>query len=583
LPLLDEADWLVPACSRVSKTALQESPVAIDSSVESGRLNTPTEGTITIEERRVIIGSSLGTLFELYDFFLVGTLAAYLSRNFFSGVNPTAAFIFTLLSFAVGFALRPFGALVFGHFGDRIGRKHTFLTTIIIMGLATFCIGLIPGYATIGLAAPILFIGLRLLQGLAIGGEYGGAATYVAENAPRGRRGAYTSWIQTTSAAAIVLSLTLTLVIRFVLGDARFSQWGWRLPFLVSSLLLAVSVWIRLQLHESPVFQRIKARGQTSHSPLRESFGHWGNMRLVILALLGLVAGQAVIGYTTNIYSLFFLTQTLKVENATASLLVATAMLLTTPFLVVFGTISDRLGRKPIIMTGCLLAAVTFFPLFKLLTRYANPALLAAQERAPIKLVADPAECSFQFNPVGTSRFVTSCDIAKSYLANAGLSYRNEAGPPGVTASVHIGEHLISSYNGASIVAKDADKIFDIDMQAALKAGGYPSQAAPERVNKSMIVGILMLMMLFNAMAYGPIAAALVDLFPARIRYTSLSLPYHIGNGWFGGFLPASAFAISAATGDIYSGLWYPVIIAAVTFIVGLVFLKEGPGTSVDA
>ncbi len=530
---------------------------------------------MTGAERRVIFASSLGTVFEWYDFYLAGSLAVFISKSFFSGVNPTAGFIFTLLSFAAGFAVRPFGAIVFGRFGDMVGRKYTFLVTILLMGTSTFVVGLLPGYATMGMAAPVLFILMRLLQGLALGGEYGGAATYVAEHAPANRRGAYTSWIQTTATLGLFLSLLVILGVRTAVGEEAFGVWAWRVPFLVSILLLAVSVWIRLQLHESPAFQKMKAEGKSSKAPLRESFGEWKNLKIVILALVGLTAGQAVVWYTGQFYALFFLTQTLKVDGTTANILMALGLLIGTPFFVIFGTLSDRIGRKPIIMAGCLIAALTYFPLFKALTHYANPALEAAQSRAPITVMADPAECSFQFNPVGTSKFTSSCDIAKSYLSKAGFNYTNVAGPAGLPAQIKIGDEVITSYDAKAIDAKASGAAFDKKMSTTLRADGYPLKADPAQINKPMTVVILAILVIYVAMVYGPIAAMLVEMFPTRIRYTSMSLPYHIGNGWFGGFLPATAFAIVAANGNIYSGLWYPIVIALATFVIGMLFVKE--------
>lgn len=538
---------------------------------------------MTREERKVIFASSLGTVFEWYDFYLAGSLAAYISKHFFSGINPTAAFIFTLLSFAAGFAVRPFGALVFGRLGDLVGRKYTFLVTITLMGLSTLVVGLLPGYASWGIAAPVIFIGMRLLQGLALGGEYGGAATYVAEHAPAGRRGAYTAWIQTTATLGLFLSLLVILGTRTVLGEDAFGAWGWRVPFVLSIVLLAVSLWIRLQLNESPAFKRMKEEGKTSKAPLTESFGQWKNLKIVILALIGLTAGQAVVWYTGQFYALFFMTQTLKVDGNTANILIALGLLIGTPFFIVFGALSDRIGRKPIIMAGCLIAALTYFPLFKALTHYANPALEAALARAPITVIADPGECSFQFNPVGTSKFTSSCDIAKSTLAKAGLNYSNEAAPAGSIAQVKIGDKIITAYNGKDADAKAKAKEFDQAMASTLKADGYPPKADPAQMNKPMIVVILAILVIFVTMVYGPIAAMLVEMFPTRIRYTSMSLPYHIGNGWFGGFLPATAFAIVAARGDIYSGLWYPIIIALATFVIGTLFIKETKNTDIYA
>ena len=538
---------------------------------------------MTNAERRVIFASSLGTVFEWYDFYLAGSLAVYISKAFFSGVNPTAAFIFTLLSFAAGFAVRPFGAIVFGRLGDMVGRKYTFLVTILIMGASTFVVGLLPSYASVGIASPVIFIAMRLLQGLALGGEYGGAATYVAEHAPSNRRGAWTSWIQTTATLGLFLSLIVIVGIRSSVSDDAFSAWGWRIPFLASLILLAVSVWIRLKLSESPAFQKMKNEGTVSKQPLTEAFARWGNLKVVILALLGLCIGQAVVWYTGQFYALFFLTQTLKVDGTAANLLIAAALVIGTPFFVFFGSLSDRIGRKPIIMAGCLIAALTFFPLFKMLTHYANPALEAAITKSPIVVTADPSECAFQFNPVGTSKFVSSCDIVKSSLSRAGLNYTNVEAPAGTIAQVKVGDTVISSYDGRAPDAKDKAAAFTKDLSATLKTAGYPTKADPASINYPMTIVILTILMIFVTMVYGPIAAMLVEMFPVRIRYTSMSLPYHIGNGWFGGFLPATAFAIVAAKGDIYSGLWYPVGFALFTFVIGMLFVKETRGTNIDA
>jgi MFS family permease len=538
---------------------------------------------MTGEEKRVIFASSLGTVFEWYDFYLAGSLAAYISKSFFSGVNPTAAFIFTLLGFAAGFAIRPFGAIVFGRLGDLVGRKHTFLVTIVLMGISTFVVGFLPGYASIGIAAPVIFIGMRLLQGLALGGEYGGAATYVAEHAPSHRRGFYTAWIQTTATLGLFLSLLVILGVRTFIGEEAFANWGWRVPFVASILLLAVSVWIRLQLNESPVFLRIKSEGKTSKAPIKEAFGQWKNLKIVILALIGLTAGQAVVWYTGQFYALFFLTQTLKVDGASANILIAIALLIGTPFFLFFGSLSDKIGRKPIILAGCLIAALTYFPLFKALTHYANPALEVATQKSPITVVADPATCSFQFNPVGTSKFTSSCDIAKGALAKAGLNYTNVAATAGTMAQIKVGDTVIDAYDGKTTDVKAKGAAFDKTLASTLKAAGYPPKADPAQLNWPMTIVILTILVIYVTMVYGPIAAMLVEMFPTRIRYTSMSLPYHIGNGWFGGFLPATAFAIVAAKGDIYSGLWYPIVIALATAVIGLLFVKDTKDSDIYA
>jgi MFS family permease len=537
----------------------------------------------TSEIRRVILASSLGTVFEWYDFYLYGSLAAIISRQFFSAVNPTAAFIFALLAFAAGFAVRPFGALVFGRIGDLVGRKYTFLLTIMIMGTATFVVGVLPPYAKIGILAPVALVALRLLQGLALGGEYGGAATYVAEYAPAGKRGAYTSWIQTTATLGLFLSLLVILGCRIALGTEAFEAWGWRIPFLVSLVLLGISVWIRLKLHESPLFERMKAQGKGSKSPLRDSFTHWSNLRYVLIALFGLTAGQAVVWYTGQFYTLFFLTQTLKVDAQTANILVALSLLLGTPFFLVFGALSDRIGRKPVIMAGCALAALTYFPIFKAITHYANPALAEAQAVAPVTVIADPTGCSVQFNPVGTSKFTSPCDVAKGALVKRGVPYENETAGAGAGTSVRVGTTMIPSYDAKAADAKEQAAAFDKALGDALGGAKYPAKADPAAVDKPMVVFLLWILVIYVTLVYGPIAAMLVEMFPTRIRYTSMSLPYHIGNGWFGGFLPTTAFAIVAATGNIYSGLWYPVGIATMTLVIGMIFVKETKDVDITA
>ncbi|TPG84078.1 MFS transporter [Pseudomonas mandelii] len=533
---------------------------------------------ITKEERKVIFASSLGTVFEWYDFYLYGSLAAIIAKHFFAGVNETTSFIFALLAFAAGFAVRPFGAIVFGRLGDMIGRKHTFLITIVIMGISTAVVGFLPGYATIGVAAPIILISLRLLQGLALGGEYGGAATYVAEHAPKGKRGYFTSWIQTTATLGLFLSLLVILACRTILGTEAFEAWGWRIPFLLSILLLIVSVYIRLQLSESPVFLKMKAEGKSSKAPLTESFARWDNLKIVIMALLGGTAGQAVVWYTGQFYALFFLLQTLKIDPQTANLLIAGSLLIGTPFFVIFGSLSDRIGRKGIIMAGCILAAVTYFPIFHALTQYGNPDVFIAQEKNPVTVVADPGQCSFQFDPVGKAKFTSSCDLAKTVLAKRAIPYKNVKAEPGTVAQVRIGDKVIPSFEGTGMPAADfkvKNDAFAATLGTALKDAGYPEKADPAKTNYPMVLLLLTILVIYVTMVYGPIAAWLVELFPARIRYTSMSLPYHIGNGWFGGFLPTVAFAMVAATGDIYYGLWYPIVIAVMTAILGTFFLPE--------
>jgi MFS family permease len=568
---------------------------------------------MSAEEKKVIFASSLGTVFEWYDFYLYGSLAAIIAKQFFSGLDEGSAFIFALLAFAAGFIVRPFGAIFFGRLGDMIGRKYTFLVTILIMGLSTFIVGILPNYASIGVAAPVILIILRLLQGLALGGEYGGAATYVAEHAPHGKRGAYTAWIQTTATLGLFLSLMVILGTRSITGEEAFADWGWRVPFLVSIFLLGISVYIRLSMNESPAFVKMKAEGKTSKAPLSESFGQWKNLKIVILALIGLTAGQAVIWYTGQFYALFFLTQALKVDGPTANIMVAISLIIGTPFFIVFGSLSDKIGRKWIILSGCLIGALTYFPVFEALTKAANPDLYAAQQTAKVTVTADPAECSFQFNPTGTKKFTSSCDVAKQRLAGASVSYENVAAPAGTPAVIKVGETIVKvKYTPEDIAAAKAKaeeklaaataaqpqdpkaieaatkSVKDLsnektagttllagNLGAALKAAGYPAKADMAKFDKVKVVMILSYLVLLVTMVYGPIAAMLVEMFPTRIRYTSMSLPYHIGNGWFGGLLPTTAFAIVAQTGNMYNGLWYPIIIAGATVVIGGLFIKE--------
>ena len=568
---------------------------------------------MSAEEKKVIFASSLGTVFEWYDFYLYGSLAAIIAKQFFSGLDEGTAFIFALLAFAAGFIVRPFGAIFFGRLGDMIGRKYTFLVTILIMGVSTFIVGILPNYASIGVAAPVILIGLRLLQGLALGGEYGGAATYVAEHAPMGKRGAYTAWIQTTATLGLFLSLMVILATRTIIGEEAFADWGWRVPFLVSVIMLVISVYIRLSMNESPAFVKMKSEGKTSKSPLSESFGQWKNLKIVILALFGLVMGQAVVWYSGQFYALFFLTQALKVDGATANIMVALSLIIGTPFFVIFGTLSDKIGRKPIILAGCLLAVLTYFPVFEALTKAANPDLYAAQQSAKVTVTADPAECSFQFNPTGTKKFTSSCDIAKQRLASASVSYENIAAPAGTPAVIKVGETIVNvKYSAEEVAAakekaeeklaalnaaepKDAKAIeaaaksvkdlsnektasttlLASNLGAALKAANYPAKADMAKFDKATVIIILTYLVILVTMVYGPIAAMLVEMFPTRIRYTSMSLPYHIGNGWFGGLMPTTAFAIVAQTGNMYNGLWYPVIIAGATVVIGGLFIRE--------
>ena len=528
-------------------------------------VNAPRTGGMTRQERLVIFASSLGTVFEWYDFYIYGTLGVFLAKYFFSNVPANVGFIFALLAFAAGFAVRPFGALIFGRFGDMIGRKYTFLVTMSLMGIGTFFIGVLPGYASWGIMAPVVLIALRLVQGLALGGEYGGAAIYVAEHAPSNKRGYYTSWIQTTATLGLFLALLLILGIRTAMGEAAFADWGWRIPFLLSAILLAVSLWIRLKLNESPLFAKMVEEGKQSKRPLTEAFGQWSNLKIAILALFGATAGEAVVWYGGQFYALFFLTQTLKVPGVSAQIMLAIALLIGTPCFILFGALSDRIGRKPIMLAGFALAAVTYFYIFQGITHFANPKLELALANAPVTVTSNPAECSFQFKATGTEKFTTGCDNIKAALVNLSVNYNNITAPAGTKASVQIGDQTI---------AADAPNLA-ATIAAAVKAHGYPASADPADINYPMTVLLLVILVVYVTMVYGPIAAWLVEMFPTRIRYSGVSLPYHIGNGWFGGFLPATVFAIVAATGNIYSGLWYPIAIAAMSFVVALIFVPE--------
>ncbi|WP_434589776.1 MHS family MFS transporter [Pseudomonas sp. R4-83] len=518
--------------------------------------------------QKVIFASSLGTVFEWYDFFLYGALAAVISKQFFAGVNDTTAFIFALMAFAAGFIVRPFGALVFGRLGDMIGRKYTFLATIILMGVATFCVGLLPTYASIGIAAPIILVVLRMLQGLALGGEYGGAATYVAEHAPIGKRGFHTSWIQSTATLGLLLSLLVVLGCRYFTGD-QFEVWGWRIPFLLSIVLLGISTWIRLSLHESPAYLKMKEEGKTSKAPIRESFGKWENLKVVLIALFSINAGQAVTFYAAQFYVLFFLTQFLKMDPALANSLLIVSVVIGAPFFIFFGWLSDKVGRKPVLMLGLLLATALYFPIFKSLAHYANPAIDLASRQAPITVTADPATCTFQFDPVGKAKFDSPCDKVKTFLVKQGLPYSSVAAPAGSGVQVSVGDVKLDGFDEAAL-------------RGAITLAGYPQQADMQQINKPMIVALIVALIIISAMCYGPLAALMVELFPTRIRYTSMSLPYHIGNGWFGGFLPTVSFALVVYTGDIFYGLWYPVLITGVSLVVGMICLRETKNIDLD-
>lgn len=547
------------------------------------------------QSQAMVVGASCaGTMFEWYDFFLYGSLAVNINHHFFSGVNETTGFILTLAAFAAGFIVRPFGALVFGRVGDIVGRKNTFLVTMIIMGGATFAVGLLPSYAMmeslgagLGVIAPILLVGLRVLQGLAIGGEYGGAAIYVAEHAPADKRGFYTSWIQITATVGLFLSLLLIMLIRSLTSAEAFSEWAWRIPFLLSIFLLFVSIWIRMQLNESPIFQKMKEEKATSTAPWSEAFGRWSNLKFVLIALFGLVGGQAVIWYTGTFYGLFFLQQTLRVDPLEANIIVAISLAIGAPIYIFFGWLSDKVGRRPLALLGLFLPVVTYFPLFNMMTAAANPELAVAQRNAPVVVFAAAGSCSLQFDPVGANEFNSkSCDIVKSHLARAGVSYTTVDLEEGAVAQVAIGDQTITAPDPRQLdEAQRTEAIadYEAEVDGVLRGVGYPASADSAKINTWAIVGILVMTHFFTAMVYGPLAATLVELFPARIRYTSMSLPYHLGNGWFGGLLPTSAFMIVAATGNIYAGIWYPVVIAAVTFVVALFFLPETRHRDINA
>ncbi len=511
------------------------------------------------EKARVIFASSLGTVFEWYDFYLYATLAPFFASLFFPSGNATAALLASFATYAAGFLVRPFGALVFGRIGDLVGRKYTFLVTILVMGVSTATVGLLPTYESIGMLSPIILVMLRLAQGLALGGEYGGAATYVAEHAPDNKRGLHTSFIQTTATLGFFLSLVVIGVARRSLDDAAFKEWGWRLPFLVSLILLGISVYIRLKLNESPLFLKMKAEGKGSKAPLRESFGSWPNLKIVLLALFGAAAGQGVVWYTGQFYALFFLTGTLKIEWQTAYNILTIALALGTGLFIFFGWLSDKVGRKNIMLAGCVLGALTYFPIFKAMTHYGNPALEEFAERTTISVSAN--DCQVHLFPNPKTKY-SECDKIQDFLAKRSLSFETTAAPEGQGPTVRLNDTTIQGFDEKALTA-------------TLKTMGYPAKADPERVNVFMLVLLVFIQVVYVTMVYGPIAAFLVELFPTRIRYTSMSLPYHIGNGWFGGMLPLTTAAVVAATGNIYAGLWYPVIVAAITVVIGAIFIRE--------
>jgi MFS family permease len=530
---------------------------------------------------QVIVASSVATVFEWFDFFLYGSLAGILGRKFFSNANEASAFVLALLAFSAGFAVRPFGAIVFGFLGDLWGRKATFFVTLLLMGAATFSVGLLPTYDQIGTAAPWTLVGLRMLQGLSVGGVYGGAAIYVAEHVQRERRGYFTSWIQITPTIGMALSLVVIFATRKIIGEEAFGAWGWRIPFLLSALLLAVTMWIQLKLSESPVYQQMKASGRASSRPWDDAFGNWRNLRLIFIALFGAMVGQAVVWYAAQFYVLFFIERTLKVDAVLTNLLVATALLISAPLYILFGWLSDRVGRKPIILGACLLAALTYFPLFKALTAAANPELARAMATAPVTVSADPRECSFQFDPIGRARFSTSCDIARSYLARIGVPYDTVGASLGDPARLRVGGESLTAFHGerlstVELAARRA--AWEAKAASLVHAAGYPMQADGNKIDVPLVLLILLALMIPAAMVYGPMAALLTELFPAKVRYTSMSLPYHLGTGWFGGFLPPVAFAIVAATGNIFAGLWYPLVLSLLTVVVGVILLPETKG-----
>jgi predicted MFS family arabinose efflux permease len=526
----------------------------------------------------VLAASAAGTVFEWYDFFIFGSLLSIITKHFFAGAGETQGYILALLTFAVGFAVRPFGGLVFGYFGDRTGRKRAFLVTITMMGVATFAIGLLPDTSVLGNAAPYLLVGLRVLQGFAVGGEYGGAAIYVAEHSAPDKRGAATGWIQVAATIGLFLALTIILSVRTSMGEEAFGEWGWRIPFLISLGLLVISIWIRLKLDESPAYRQLQLEGQTSRAPLSEAFLRWKNLRIVLVVLAGLLMGQGVVWYTAQFYTQFFLERVVKVEPRMVNLLILSVTVLSGLLHIFFARLSDRVGRKPVMLFGLGLAALTLIPGFQWLTEAVNPALVEATARAPVTVFAAPSECSLQFDLIGKAKFSTSCDIAKSSLTNLGVPYRNVSVSAGTLARIRIGTVSLSGIDGTALAPSAlaaAQKNFTAEVRRALSAAHYPTAADTGRIDIPLALAILLVFVTAAAALYGPQAATLVELFPTRIRYSALSLPYHVGVGWFGGFLPPLAFAIVAATGNLYAGLWYPVTIAGIGFVVTLLFLPE--------
>jgi len=527
------------------------------------------------DRTKVIFATTIGTAFEFYEFLLYGALAANIGKQFFSSVNPTAAYVFALLAFAAGFIVRPLGAVVFGRVGDLVGRKYTFLITVVVMGVATIAVGILPSYASIGIAAPIILICLRMLQGLALGGEYGGAAVYLAEHAPAGKRNIFTAWLQLSSTLGLVMALTIVIACRATLTPEAFDAWGWRIPFVFSVVILAVSVWLRMSLRESPLFEDMKRAGTESKAPLTESFARIDNLKVILKALFGIVAGMTVIWYGAQIYTLVFLTRVLKMDPQSANFVLTVALLVGIPVYLAVGYVSDRVGRKPVILAGYCLAALTIFPIFKGITHYTNPALERAQASSPVLVLSDPKECSFQFNLVGTSKFTSSCDVAKAALTLRGIPYANGPLPAGETAQIVVGSSAVRSYDAVSADALERSKDFNQMLDSTLAGVNYPARANPSEINYVMVTILIALLVMYAAIAYSPTAAALVELFPTRIRYTSVSLPYHLGVGWIGGFFPAIALAIQSETGSLYDGLWYALAVIVVSIVVMVLFVRE--------